>query len=279
MSHPPHAGLADAYAAAAPMWASAPDRVYQVLAETLVGAAPEALAGRRVVDVGAGTGTVTRALLHRGATVVALDLVVEMLAQLRARMRSEVQADGFAPRRASVAAADATALPIATDGVEAAVAAFVLNHLPEPTAALREIARAVRPGGLVLASTFAQQPRHGVKVAVETAAASFGYREPSWYTTLKQEVEPRTAGAERLAAVAGAAGLVAIEAREQTVEVGVDTPEAIVAYRLGMAHLAPFVAGLDDDGRAALRTAALAALGPEVEPFRPVVVLLTARSA
>jgi hypothetical protein len=79
--------------------------------------------------------------------------------------------------------------------------------------------------------------------------------------------------------VAEAAGLVAVDAREQTVDVGVDTAEAIVAYRLAMAHLAPFVASLDHAGREALRAAALAAVGPEPEPFRPVVVVLTARSA
>jgi SAM-dependent methyltransferase len=255
--------LAQAYAASAPAWAEAPSRIYQVLADALVAGAPVSLAGRHVADLGAGTGTVSRALIGAGARVVAFDLVAEMLAQ-------------GGPGRAPGAVADLAALPVTADAVDAAVAGFVLNHLHDPTAAVAEMARVVRSGGPVLASTFAAQPRHRAKVVVEEAAAAFGYIEPPWYTEMKVEVEPRTARADRLAAVATAAGLVDVAVDERAVNVGADTPEVIAAYRLSMAQFAPFVAGLDDQRRQALHAAVIEALGPDVEPIRPVVLFLAA---
>ncbi|HEY5156000.1 MAG TPA: class I SAM-dependent methyltransferase [Acidimicrobiales bacterium] len=261
--------VARAYATAAPAWAAAPSRIYQALADALVATAPVALAGRHVADLGAGTGTVSQALTGEGADVVAFDLVAEMLA------RAPAARDGG---RVPGVVADLLALPVAAGAFDAAVAAFVLNHLTEPVAALREMARIVRPGGAVLASTFAAQPRHPAKVAVDEAAAEFGYQEPRWYTTMKAEAEPRTAGAERVRAVALEAGLRVLGVDERAVDIGADTPEVIVAYRLGMAHLAPFVAGLDETRRDALRTAAVEALGSEVESLRPVVVFLDAQA-
>jgi SAM-dependent methyltransferase len=253
-----------AYAAAAPAWAEAPNRIYQALADALVAATPVPLSGRRVADLGAGTGTVSRALGGAGAAVVAFDLVAEMLVQ------------GGADRPPG-AVADLTALPIATDGVDAAAAGFVLNHLADPGSALVEMVRIVRRGGAVLSSTFADQPRHPAKVVVDQTAAAFGYAEPRWYTSMKAEVEPLTAGADRLAGLADEAGLVEVAIVERSVDVGADTAEAIAAYRLSMAQLAPFVAGLDEDRRRDLRRAVVQALGPTVEPMRPVVLILAAR--
>jgi Methyltransferase domain len=45
------------------------------------------------------------------------------------------------------AVADIRALPLAAQSVEDAVAAFVLNHLTDPSAGLAELARVTRSGG------------------------------------------------------------------------------------------------------------------------------------
>ena len=42
--------------------------------------------------------------------------------------------------------ADIRALPLAAQSVDAAAAAFVLNHLTDPSAGLAELARVTRPG-------------------------------------------------------------------------------------------------------------------------------------
>ena len=74
------ADLRAAYEAAAGAWAAGPERVYAPLARALVLAAPVPVTGRRVLDLGAGTGVAGRAALAAGADrVVSADLAVAML--------------------------------------------------------------------------------------------------------------------------------------------------------------------------------------------------------
>ena len=67
----------DGYSAAA--WSGGPGPVYDRLADAVVGAAPFSLAGALVLDLGAGTGAASRAVLARRGRVVALDLSADML--------------------------------------------------------------------------------------------------------------------------------------------------------------------------------------------------------
>jgi nicotinamidase-related amidase len=69
----------DPYAGVAPTWDSDAARVYGPIAADLVAATPHPLAGRIVLDAGAGTGLVSRELQRADARVVALDLSVDML--------------------------------------------------------------------------------------------------------------------------------------------------------------------------------------------------------
>lgn len=59
------------------------------------------------------------------------------------------------------------------------------------------------------------------------------------------------------------------------VDTGIEDPVELVAWRLGMAHLAPFVAGLTPALRRRLIDAALDAVGSHAEPVRPRVLVLT----
>lgn len=70
-----------AYEAGAASWAAGPERVYGRFADALVGASPFDLAGRRVLDLGAGTGVASRALLASGAEPVGVDIPWHMLRQ------------------------------------------------------------------------------------------------------------------------------------------------------------------------------------------------------
>ena len=78
------------------------------------------------------------ALRARGARVVAADREFDMASY------------GARP----AVTADVTALPFRSGAFDVVVAAFVVNHLPDPTAGLTELRRVTRPGGAVLASTF-----------------------------------------------------------------------------------------------------------------------------
>ncbi|MCZ2830037.1 methyltransferase domain-containing protein [Modestobacter sp. VKM Ac-2986] len=98
----------------------------------LLGPAP-----RRVLDLGAGTGLFTDRLLEAGHEVVAVDVSVGMLDQLRTRLPQV---------RAEVGGAEA--VPLADGSVDAVVAGQAAHWFDvEPAAA--ELRRVLRPGGVV----------------------------------------------------------------------------------------------------------------------------------
>lgn len=119
------AGVADVYERARPGY---PDEAVWWLA----GREP-----RDVVDLGAGTGKLTRSLVALGHRVTAVEPLAEMLDQLRAAVPEAIALSG---------SAEAIPLPDASaDVVTVAQAYHWFDHGP----ALREIARVLRPGGRV----------------------------------------------------------------------------------------------------------------------------------
>jgi SAM-dependent methyltransferase len=153
------------------------------------------------------------------------------------------------------------------------VAGFVLNHVADHVAALRELGRVTRPGGVLLASVFDNE-RSALKEAVDDCLLAFGWSPPEWYTAVRERAD--TIGTvERFEACARSAGLAA-DVRSAAVDVGLDSPELVVRYRLSMAHCRSFVAGLSDYERQALVSEATAAVAARHEPFRPVVLELLA---
>jgi SAM-dependent methyltransferase len=256
------AGLRAGYDAAADEWAEGPGPMYAQLAAALVTAAPVPLAGRRVLDLGAGTGVAGRAALAAGARQVAgVDLSEGMLRR----------GQGGSP-----VVADAVALPFRDHSFDLVVAAFCLNHLGRLEAGLAE---ARRVGAAIAASMFAPGWTHPAKDAVDDAARSFGYRPPPWHTVL---APGSTAGdPEVLAERAAAAGFTGVRACTTDVPVGLATPAELAAWRLGMAHFAPFMRSLDAPGRAAVRRAAehavAAVAGPG--PTMPLVVSMVVLTA
>jgi len=250
------AALRAGYDAAAGGWADGPGPMYAPLARALVAAAPVPLAGALVLDLGAGTGVAGRAALAAGARrVVRADLSEGMLRR------------GDAGRPV---VADAVALPFRDYCFDLVVAAFCLNHLDSLAAGLAE---ARRVGAALAASMFAPGWTHPAKDAVDDAVRSFGYQPPAWHTALapgSRASDPRV-----LARQASAAGFTRVQAHATDVPTGLVTPAALVSWRLGMAHFAPFMRSLDPPARAAVRRAAeqaVAATGPLIVSM----VILTA---
>jgi ubiquinone/menaquinone biosynthesis C-methylase UbiE len=98
----------------------------------------------RVLDVGCGNGAYLGQLereSHSGL-VVGMDLSAGMLPEARAR----------APR-AALMVGDAQRLPFPDDTFDAALAMHMLYHVPDRAAAIAELRRVVRPGGVVLVVT------------------------------------------------------------------------------------------------------------------------------
>jgi SAM-dependent methyltransferase len=92
---------------------------------------------RDVLELGAGTGKFTARLLETGARVIAVDPVEQMLAQLKRNTTGATALLGTAER-----------IPLADAAVDALVCAQAF-HWFATTAALAEIRRVLRPGGVL----------------------------------------------------------------------------------------------------------------------------------
>jgi SAM-dependent methyltransferase len=232
-------GTRSAYDAAADGWDAGPGPMYRDLACALVANAGLPVAGATVLDLGAGTGAAGASALAAGASrVVAADLAPAMLARCPAGLRP--------------AAADASALPFRAGSFGLTLAAFCLGHLPDVPGCLREVRRV---SGAVAVSSFAPGWTHPAKRAVDDVLAGFGYQPPGWYVTFKQQTEPRSQDPDWLRAQLAKAGFGDVAVRTLSVPTPIGTPAQLAAWRLGMAHVAPFVAALPPDSRAALRGA------------------------
>jgi SAM-dependent methyltransferase len=131
-------------ALAAPLAAAAlPPRPPDHLEQALLARAGR-LAGRRVLELGCGTGDLTLHLLAGGAAVTALDLSDRMVAI--ARRRAERYAPGAATRFI-VAPVEATGLP--SGAFDLVVGKWILHHADIRRSA-DEIARLLRPGGAAI---------------------------------------------------------------------------------------------------------------------------------
>ena len=255
--------LAAAYSATGGAWQRGPGLIYDRLAEVILEGVP--LAGRQVLDVGAGTGAATRAALAAGAAgVVAVDNAMGMLAH-------------DAASRPPAVVGDALALPFADASFDAAVAAFSLNHLLDPAAGLREMARVLRPAGAVVASAYAADDTHPAKDAVEAALVARGWAPDEWYVELRHAATALMATVDACVAIADEAGLDATVEAVRVPFPGLNTSE-LVASRIGMAQHAPFVATLSPAERQALEVDAVARLGDAIAPLvRSIVVIRATR--
>jgi SAM-dependent methyltransferase len=106
-------------------------------------------AGDRVLDLGCGAGRHAFEALRRGGSVVALDADAGELRGV-ADMAGAMAAAGEVPAGASARTVrgDATRMPFPDGAFDRVIAAEVLEHIPEDQAAINEVARVLRPGGV-----------------------------------------------------------------------------------------------------------------------------------
>jgi SAM-dependent methyltransferase len=254
---------ADHYARSGERWALGAELVYGPIAAELVGSSPHPLAGRLVLDAGAGTGAASAALRCRRAKTVAVDLSAGMLAW-------------HAASRPPSAVADVRALPLGTGSVDDSVAAFVLNHLTDPAEGLAELVRVTRPAGAVLAAVFANDSQSDARDRIDAAALADGWQPPDWYRRLKTVAAPILGTAAAMAAAARAAGLTSVLAEERPVDVGVTRARELVRYRLGHPVFAAWLEAIGPHRAGTFASRAEEAVGDPMEPYRPTVVFLCA---
>jgi len=189
--------------------------------------------GRRVLDLAAGTGKLTRLLAPTGADLVAVEPVAAMRAELVARVPGIEALEGTAEH-----------LPLADASVDAAVAAQAF-HWFEAEAALRELRRALRPGGgLALVWNVRDESVDWVRrfgeLLVQAAAG-----DPS-SAEFRETGKPYEEGIDWAAVVADAGGFTPVRRRVIAWEQPVDAD--LLVRR---AASTSFVSALPDEARAA----------------------------
>lgn len=100
-------------------------------------------AGAEVVDLGCGTGEVTRLLRHLGCKVTGIDLSDAMLARARTKHAADPMVTLFA--------GDAENPPLTDASTDAVICRNLLWTLTDPERAFAEWHRILRPGGVVIA--------------------------------------------------------------------------------------------------------------------------------
>ena len=112
--------------------------------------------GRRVLEIGVGTGVVAMGLTERGVELAGVDLSIEMLRRAAERLG------------ARVAQGDATALPVGGALVDTVVAVWVLHVVGDPGGLLGEAARVLRPGGrlVIIEAGGAERPDDDIAATI-----------------------------------------------------------------------------------------------------------------
>lgn len=99
--------------------------------------------GERVLDVGCGTGNAALLAAARGAKVIGIDPAARLIEIAKARAAE-------AGLEATFLVGEAAALPVADASIDLSVDIFSLLFVPDPVAAIAELARVTAPGGRIV---------------------------------------------------------------------------------------------------------------------------------
>ena len=105
------------------------------------------VAGERILDVAAGTGTSSAAIARHGARVVAVDFSPGMVAEGKRKHK-----------KIEFVEADAEKLPFGDNEFDAVTISFGLRNIQNPKAALSEMYRVLKPGGRLVICEFSKPP-------------------------------------------------------------------------------------------------------------------------
>lgn len=184
--------------------------------------------GRRLLDVGAGTGALAARLVDEGWSVTGCEPESTMRAVAAREHPGLTVVDGALPD-----------LPFADAEFDAVTANFVLNHVADPRAAAREIARVAGPDGAMIATTWVVSPSWFWRGVCERAGlvASAGVGLAS-----DKDFERTSAGFGRMLSEGGWAG---VDVSEISWTWAVTTDELWRSAEGGVASAGAFYLSLD----------------------------------
>ncbi|GAA1309069.1 class I SAM-dependent methyltransferase [Brachybacterium tyrofermentans] len=177
------------------------DAYRRSFATLCVGAVPALLdataPGRDHLDVGCGTGELAIAAAREGRRVLAVDPDADMVALTR-------EAAASAGAALAVRQAGAPRLPVPDGSMEAVTANFVVNHVPDPRATVRDLARVAAPSAPIAMTIWPAAPGPHLAAYGEASRAAGAVPVPS--ARLVPELDfPRST--DGLASIAREAGL------------------------------------------------------------------------
>ncbi len=144
-----------------------------------------AIPGSWVLDVATGTGLVARELAPRNLRVVGLDQSPSMLRHGVAAARERDLAE-----RIRFVGGRAERLPFPDETFDAVTSTYLLRYVEDPAATLAELARVLRPGGVMAALEFHEPPaawaHAGWYVYTRAVMPLVGWAvSPGWYRTCR----------------------------------------------------------------------------------------------
>jgi ubiquinone/menaquinone biosynthesis methyltransferase len=165
--------------------------------------------GTRALDLACGTGDITFALQKAGASSVGLDITARMLTIARAK-QSASQSPAFI-------AGDMMTLPFHAATFDVVTTGYGIRNVPVIAQSLAEIARVLRPGGLLLSLDFDRPSngfvRAGYLAYLTVVGSMLGlvlHGDPDTYRYIPESIR-RYPGAEGVCAIAREQGFVACE--------------------------------------------------------------------
>lgn len=185
--------------------------------------------GQRVLDVGAGTGALTRELVARGATVVAVEPSPQFTRALRSRFP-----------QIEVHETPAEKLPFVDDSFDVALAQLVVAFMEDAVAAMRELGRVAHRVAICMWGVEEVQMFAAIGRTARVVGSGVTEQGARRYRTV-QELHDLLAGA----------GLTNVETCELDVTASYDDFEEFWrALSLQVGPAGAWLHGLDDDQRA-----------------------------
>lgn len=133
---------------------------------------PEDLSGKRLLDAGSGTGWFSLRATERGAKVTSIDVGLNLLREVGRKCSTDRTV------------ADICNLPFPDRRFDVVVSSEVIEHVPEPKRAVSELARVLKPGGLLALTTPNRVWHFAIVLANQLGARPYqghenwvGYRE------------------------------------------------------------------------------------------------------